>query len=310
MMQPGNRRAIYAALAANLGIAIAKLVGWAVTGAASMLAEAVHSFADTTNQGLLLWGNAASTRAGDASHAFGYGRERYFWAFIVALIIFSMGSVFAIHEGVNKLQHPHALTDPSVAISILILGILLEGWSFRTAVREARPHKGSRSWWNFIHTTKSPELPVVLLEDFGALVGLVLALLGISLAALTGESRFDAIGSISIGVLLGVIALILAYEMKSLLIGESVRPEHEDLIRSCALAHPRVRRIIHLRTQHLSPDEILLGAKLEFEAGLSREELSQAINQIESEIREGLEGKAFIYIEPDLFDPEAVTDAT
>jgi len=304
-MQPGNRRAIYAALFANLGIAIAKLAGWMMTGAASMLAEAVHSFADTTNQGLLLWGNAAAERAETPSHAFGYGRERYFWAFIVSLVIFSLGSVFAVYEGVNKLRHPHALTDPSVAIGILLLGILLEGWSFRTAVHEARPHKGSRSWWNFIRTTKSPELPVVLLEDLGALIGLLLALVGVTLAALTGESRFDAVGSIGIGLLLGVIAFVLANEMKSLLIGESATPDHEALIRSCALAHPQVRRVIHLRTQHLAPDEILVGTKLEFEADLDPKALSRAINAVESEIRERLELKAVIYIEPDTFDPAA-----
>ena len=304
-MKPGNRRAIYAALFANLGIALAKLVGWIITGAASMLAEAVHSFADTTNQGLLLWGNAAAEKAETPSHSFGYGRERYFWAFVVSMVIFSLGSVFAIYEGINKLQHPHALTDPSVAIGILILGILLEGWSFRTAVHEARPHKGSGSWWNFIRKTKSPELPVVLLEDLGALVGLVVALLGVTLAAVTGDSRFDAMGSIGIGILLGVIAIVLAHEMKSLLIGESATAEHEELIRSCAVAHPQVRRVIHLRTQHLAPEEILVGAKLEFETGLDRIALSQAINAIESEIRERLKIEALIYIEPDLFDPSA-----
>jgi len=311
-MQHGNRRAIIAALLANFGIAIAKFVGYFVTGAASLLAESVHSVADTGNQALLLWGHSASMREETESHPFGYGRERYFWAFVVALVIFSMGSLFAIYEGTNKLLHPHSLTDPHWAIGILAVGILLEGWSFHTAVTEARKVKGDASWWSFIRHSKSPELPVVVLEDLGALCGLVLAMLGIALAMITGDPRFDAIGSIAIGVLLGIIATILAIEMKSLLIGEAAVPTHLERIRSAVDSLPVVRRLIHFRTQHTGPDQLLLGAKVEFDAALDVPRLSDAIDTVEAAIREVLPFDVVIYIEPDIYEltrDESVTPA-
>jgi len=303
-MNPGNRRAVLAAMLANGGIAIAKFVGWMFTGAASLLAEAVHSVADTSNQGLLLWGSAAAARAPTPSHAFGFGRERYFWSFVVALVIFSLGSLFAIYEGVSKLLHPHGLTDPAWAVGILLLGILLEGFSFRTAVVEARKVKGNATWWRFIQRTKNPELPVVLLEDLGALIGLVLALLGVSLAALTGDPRFDAAGSVAIGLLLGVIAIVLAIEMKSLLIGESAAAHHEAAIRAAALAQPSLRRIIHLRTQHIGPDELLVGAKVDFDPALSFEALTHEIDAVESAIRDALPFTVTVYLEPDVYEAD------
>jgi cation diffusion facilitator family transporter len=201
-MEPSSRRAIVAALLANLAIAVAKLVGFVFTGAASMLAEAVHSMADTINQGLLFLGGSKARRAATAEHPFGYGRERYFWAFIVALVIFTAGSMFALFEGVEKLRRPHQLESVGWAVGILVVSMALEGLSFRTALREARAAKEAGSWWRFIRRSKTPELPVVLLEDFGALIGLVLALVGVGLAAVTGNARFDALGSVAIGVLL------------------------------------------------------------------------------------------------------------
>ena len=309
-MDPGNRRVIFAALFANLGIALAKFGGWALTGAASMLAEAVHSAADTINQVLLLWGHAAARRAPSPSHPFGHGRERYFWAFVVAMVIFSLGSLFAIYQGVTKLRHPHDLTDPRWALGILAFGLLLEGWSFRTAVVEARPKKGAQSWWAFIRTTKNPELPVVLLEDLGALIGLVLAMLGVGLSMISGDPRFDAAGSITIGLLLGAIAIVLAYEMKSLLIGESASPEHERLIRELALAHPRVRRIIHLRTQHLGPDQLLVGVKIEFDPELDFRALCDAIDEVEQKVRQRLLFRVVVYIEPDVYEPTEAASAS
>lgn len=303
-MNPGNRRAVLAAMLANAGIAVAKFVGWLVTGAASMLAESVHSVADTSNQALLLWGSAAAARAPTPSHAFGYGRERYFWAFVVALVIFALGGLFAIYEGTSKLLHPHALTDPLVAISILVFGIGLEGYSFRTAVIEARRVKGDVSWWTFIQRSKSPELPVVLLEDLGALIGLALALLGVLLSAWTGDPRFDALGSVAIGVLLVLIAGVLAVEMKSLLIGESAAPRYAKAIHSASVTHPSVRRVIHLRTQHIGPDELLVAAKVEFDPSLSFEELTDEIDAVEARIRAALPFTATIYLEPDVFDEE------
>ncbi len=227
-MQQGNKKVIIAALLANAGIAVAKFAAFLVTGAASMQAEAVHSLADSGNQALLLWGGASARKEASAEHPFGYGKERYFWSFVVALVLFSMGSLFAIYEGVSKLLHPHALVSPLVAVAVLVFGILLEGFSFRTAVVEAQPLRRGRSWWAFVRDTKNPELSVVLLEDLGALVGLLIALLGVGLAAYTGDARFDAMGSIAIGVLLGAIAVLLAIEMKSLLIGEGATSEVGD----------------------------------------------------------------------------------
>ena len=300
-MNPGNRRAIIAALFANSGIAVLKFVGWGFTGAASLLAEAVHSVADTSNQGLLLWGNAAAKRAATPAHPFGYGRERYFWAFVVALVIFSLGGLFALYEGIDKLLHPHELSDPKWAVGILVIGIVFEGLSLRTAVQEARKSKTQRSWWIYIRRTKNPELPVILLEDIGALLGLMLALVGVTLAAWTGDARFDALGSASIGILLVAIAAVLAVEMKSLLIGEAANPEHERSIQSAATGHESVRRLIHLRTQHIGPDRVLVGAKLEFDADMSLGALSVAINEIEASIRSALPFEAMIYIEPGVY---------
>src|SRR5688500_14181361 len=220
MAASGGTRAIVAALLANAGIAIAKFIGWLITGSSSMLAEAVHSVADTSNQGLLLLGGKRAQRAATPEHPFGYGRDRYFYSFVVALLLFTLGSVFALYEGIHKLESHEPLTSPLVAVGILVVAIGLETYSFRTAIVESRPLKGNGTWWQFIRQSKVPELPVVLLEDLGALVGLVLALLGAGLTVITGDSVFDALGTIAIGVLLGVIAIILIIGMKSLLIGE------------------------------------------------------------------------------------------
>src|SRR5215475_6724859 len=227
MSTAGSKRAIIAALLANAGIAVAKFVGYLVTGSSSMLAESVHSVADTSNQGLLLFGQRQSRKEADPLHQFGYGRSRYFYSFVVALVLFTLGSVFALYEGYHKISHPQELTSPVVAIVILLLAICLEGFSFRTAVVESRPLKRSGSWWRFIRASRNPELPVVLLEDSGALIGLVFALIGVGLSTLTGNPVWDGIGTIGIGVLLGVIAVVLMVEMKSLLIGEGATKEED-----------------------------------------------------------------------------------
>jgi len=305
MQEDGSRRAIAAAFFANLGIADlgiagAKIAAFLITGATSMLAEAVHSLADTGNQGLLILGAARAKREATLEHPFGFGRERYFWAFVVAMVLFSLGSVFAIHEGIDKLRHPHEVASPAVAVCVLLLAIALEGWSFRTAVVAARPARADKSWWSFIRHSKSPELPVVLLEDLGALLGLVIALAGVTLAAVFGDPRFDAIGSIGIGALLGVIAIVLAVEMKSLLIGESASKEVQGAIRSSIEASPTVRRLIHMRTLHLGPDELLVAAKVEFDAGLDIAGLASAIDDLESAIRQQTPIARVIYVEPDV----------
>jgi cation diffusion facilitator family transporter len=300
-MTDGSRRAILAALLANLGIACAKFLAFLATGAASMLAESVHSVADTGNQGLLFLGGIRARREPTPEHPFGYGSERYFWAFVVAMVLFSLGSLFAISQGIDKLRHPHSLTSPGWAVGVLLAGLVLEGWSLRTAVREASRIRGSESWWGFVRHAKSPELPVVLLEDLGALLGLLLALLGVGLSVVLDDSRFDALGSIAIGMLLGVIAAVLASEMKSLLIGEAASPRVREQILDAIEATPRVGRLIHLRTLHLGPDQLLVGAKVEFDAGLQSAEIAEAIDAVEASVRSRVPLARLIYIEPDVF---------
>jgi cation diffusion facilitator family transporter len=303
MSAEGTRRAIVAALLANLGIAISKFFAFAVTGSASMLAESIHSIADTGNQGLLFLGGRRSRKAPTEEHPFGFGTERYFWAFIVALVLFTLGSLFALYEGINKLLNPKGLDSPIVAFGVLGIALVLEGWSLRTARREASPSRGTRTWWTFVRTTKTPELPVVLLEDSGALVGLVFAFVGVGLAELTGNPRWDALGSIGIGLLLGVIAAILAVEMKSLLIGEAASPRVEAAISAAILDGPEVTHIIHLRTLHLGPDDVLLATKVEFSCQTIAE-LARAIDTVEARVRAAAPIARLIFIEPDVYDPD------
>src|ERR1043165_7630911 len=306
MSTGGGTRAILAALAANAGIAVAKFVGFAVTGSSSMLAEAVHSVADTSNQGLLLLGGKRAKRAATPAHPFGYGRDRYFYSFIVALMLFTLGSAFALYEGIHKVQEPEPLSSPVVAVIILVVAIVLEGFSFRTAIVESRLIKGDVTWWQFIRQSKTPELPVVLLEDAGALLGLVFALIGVGLATVTGDPIWDAVGTLMIGVLLGVIAIILIIEMKSLLIGEGATPRELDEIVD-ELAAGRIERVIHIKTQYIGPDELLVAAKVAMTAGLSVEDVAQAIDDAEQRVRAKVPAARLIYIEPDLDRSRAAT---
>ena len=299
MAASGGTRAIVAALIANAGIAIAKFIGWLITGSSSMLAEAVHSVADTSNQGLLLLGGRTARRAATAEHPFGYGRDRYFYSFVVALLLFTLGSVFALYEGIHKLESHESLTSPIVAVVILVVAIGLETFSFRTAIVESRPLKGSGTWWQFIRQAKVPELPVVLLEDLGALVGLILALFGVGLTVLTGDPVWDAIGTICIGVLLGIIAIILIIEMKSLLIGEGAAPPVLSDIVS-ALESGEVHRVIHIKTQYIGPEEMLVAAKIALAPGLQLESVAAAIDAAEARVRERVADARIIYLEPDL----------
>jgi cation diffusion facilitator family transporter len=296
----GSRRAITAALLANAGIAVAKFAAFLVTGASSMLAEAVHSLADSGNQALLFLGAARARRKPDAEHPFGYGSERYFWSFVVALVLFSLGSVFAIAQGIDRLRHHHDLESPGWAIAVLLVGIALESWSLRTAVREANRLRGGAGWFSFVRRAKTPEIPVVLLEDLGALLGLTTALVGVSLATVLEDSRYDALASIVIGVLLGVIAVVLASEMKSLLIGEAASARNIEAIRNTIEATPQVRRLIHLRTLHVGPDALLVGAKVELDAELRFAQVADVINALEARLREEVPANLMIYIEPDI----------
>jgi cation diffusion facilitator family transporter len=296
----GGGKAVVAALSANAGIAVAKFVGFLFTGSSSMLAEAVHSLADTSNQGLLLLGRRTSQREATESHPFGFGRERYFYGFVVALLLFSVGSIFALYEGIKKIITPHPLEAPLVAIIILFVAAIMEGLSFRTAMRESRITKGNVSWFAFVREAKSPDLPVVLLEDTGALIGLVFALLGVVLSVVTGNPVFDGIGTVCIGSLLGVFATVLIVETKSLLIGEGVGPALLATIVG-ELEGGRVERVIHIRTQYLSPDELLVAAKIALVADLPLEEVAQAIDDAELRVRTKVPTAKLIYLEPDLY---------
>jgi cation diffusion facilitator family transporter len=299
----GSRRAIIAAFLANAGIALAKFAAWLATGAAAMLAEAVHSLADTSNQALLLLGAARARRRATPEHPFGYGAERFFWAFVVAMMLFLAGGIFAIYEGASKLRHPHELDSPGWAVGVLLVAIGLESASFRVALRESEPLRGGASWWSFVRRSKIPELPVVLLEDAGALLGLLLALAGVGLSMLTGNPVWDAAASIAIGGLLCVIAVVLAAEMKSLLIGESASARHEGGIREALESAPGVQRLIHLRTLHIGPEQIFVGAKIEFDAALDLAGVAGAIDAAETRVRERVPGVSIMYLEPDLHDP-------
>lgn len=300
MSAEGSTKAIVAALVANIGIAIGKFVAFLLTGATSMLAESIHSVADSSNQALLLLGGKRGRRLADAKNPFGHGRERYFWSFVVALVLFTLGGAFALYQGVQKLIEPHELEDIRVAVGVLVLAIFLESYSFRTAIVESRHVKGNQSWWRFLRTSRSPELPVVLLEDAGALIGLILALAAVVTASLTGNSDFDAYGTIAIGVLLLVIAIFLMIEMKGLLIGETAEPEQEAAIRRAVETSPSVRRVIHMRTQHLRPEDILVGIKVDLEPHLDVSGVAMAINEAETAVRKAVPMVKIVYVEPDV----------
>jgi cation diffusion facilitator family transporter len=294
-----------AALGANMGIAVSKFVAYAFTGSASMLAEGVHSVADSGNQVLLLVGGHRSRRGATNKHPFGYGRERYFYAFIVSVVLFSVGGLFAIYEGVHKVTHPQPIRGWQwVPVTVLVVSVVLESYSFRTAVMETNPLRGDISWAMFIRRARAPELPVVLLEDTAALLGLVFALAGVGLTLATGDGTYDGIGTLFIGGLLVVVAAILAVEMKSLLIGEAATLEQLAKIEAALSAAPEVERIIHLRTLHLGPDELLVAAKIAVNHDETAAAVARAIDAAETRIREAIPLSALIYLEPDIYRRE------
>lgn len=300
MAHGGGNKAIIAALSANLGIAVTKFIAFLLTQSSSMLAESVHSVADSGNQVLLLLGGKRARRAADEQHPFGYGRERYMYAFIVSIVLFSLGGLFALYEAWHKFADPHPIESWQwVPIAVLLAAIVMEGFSFRTAIKEAKHTRGDQSWVSYIRTAKAPELPVVLLEDFGALIGLVLALFGVSMTLVTDDGRWDAIGSAAIGVLLVLIAIVLAMETKSLLLGESASRKDVDAIRA-ALVGPGVPSVIHLRTLHLGPEELLVAAKIEVPAASSAADVAEAIDAAEQRVRAAVPIARVIYLEPDL----------
>jgi cation diffusion facilitator family transporter len=308
----GGTRAIIAALTANLGIAVTKFVAWLLTGSSSMLAEAIHSVADSGNQLLLLIGGRRAQRQATPEHPFGYGRERYIYAFIVSIVLFSVGGLFALYEAFHKIQHPEPIDSWQwVPVLVLVIAIGLESYSFRTAIKESNHTRGKVTWVNFVRRAKAPELPVVLLEDAGALLGLVLALFGVSLTLLTGNGVWDGVGTAAIGLLLVVIAFILAIETKSLLLGEGASPEDVRKIESAILAGAGIERIIHMKTLHLGPEELLVAVKIAVPRAERADDLAKHIDETETRIREAVPIARVIYIEPDIFHErkaQAVTE--
>ncbi|KIP52168.1 cation diffusion facilitator family transporter [Leucobacter komagatae] len=311
MSSEGGKRAIIAALLANVGIAITKFIAWALSGSSAMLAEGVHSLADSGNQLLLLLGGRKSRRAPDREHPFGYGRERYIYAFIVAIVLFTVGGLFSIWEGISKIRDPHTIAMWWLPLVVLAIAIVLESFSLRTAVKESRPHKGISTWMTFIRRSKSPELPVILLEDFAALVGLVFAFLGVGLTALTGNTVFDASATILIGALLIAVAVVIGVETKSLLVGEGATEEDVKKIQFALADAKEIDRIIHMKTLYLGPDELMVGAKVSLPANTTMSEVSLIINLAERRIREAVPAARVIYIEPDVWlDPNLPTPTT
>jgi cation diffusion facilitator family transporter len=304
--QSGSK-AVIAALGANLGIAVLKFVAFALTRSSSMLAEGVHSLVDSGNQVLLLVGGKRARRDADAEHQFGYGRDRYIYGFLVALVIFTAGGLFALYEGIEKLRHPHHVDSPWIAIGVLLGAIVLEGFSLRTAVHESAGAKGSQTWVGFIRTAKSPELPVVLLEDTAALLGLVLALGGVGITIATDDPIWDAVGTTSIGILLILVACVLVVETKSLLVGESASPAHQQAVLS-NLVGPGVDRVIHLRTLYVSPDDLLIAAKLAMPPASTMADVSKAIDAAEVRVRAAVPAARFMYLEPDVDTATLVAD--
>jgi cation diffusion facilitator family transporter len=297
-------KAVIAALAANLGIAIAKFAAFLLTGSASLLAESVHSLADTGNEILLLIGRGRSRKARTAEHPFGFGRERYFYAFVVAVMLFTVGAVFSIYDGVNKIIHPDHLDNAVIAYVVLGMSVVLESLSLRTGIKEANEvRQQGHGWRQFVHHTKTPELPVVLMEDTAALLGLVFAFLGVLLSQLTGHQQWDGVGSVCVGVLLAGAAFIVGWETKSLLIGESATEETTELIVTALESGPEKYRLIHLRTSHIGPDTLLVAAKIGVNGDTTARDLAAGIDAAEKRVRAAVPIAETIYLEPDIYRP-------
>jgi cation diffusion facilitator family transporter len=275
-------------------------VAFLFSGSSSMLAESVHSLADSGNQGLLLLGGKKAQREATPQHPFGYGRERYIYAFIVSIVLFSVGGLFALYEAWGKIQHPHAIEGDFwwVPLAVLVGAIIAESFSFRTAIIESNTIRGTQSWVKFIRSAKQPELPVILLEDFGALLGLLFALLGVGLTLVTGNGIWDALGTAMIGLLLVTIAIVLAVETKSLLLGESATKA--DVMKIRTAIESAGTSIIHLKTLHLGPEELLVAAKIGIGQADTGQDIAKAIDDAEARIRAAVPIARVIYLEPDV----------
>jgi cation diffusion facilitator family transporter len=300
MSTEGGIKAVIAALLANIGIAISKFVAFLFTGSSSMLSEAVHSVADSGNQVLLLVGNRHSKRTVTDHHQFGYGRVRYIYGFVVAIVLFVIGGIFSLYEGIHKIQSPEEVTNTSIALGVLVVAIILESFSLRTALREVNLIRGKRSLWQFIRAARQPELPVIVLEDIGALLGLIFALFGVGIATITNNSQWDGMGAIAVGILLVVIAVILAIEMSSMLVGESALSEDLEHIEKALQSASIVQSVIHLRTLYVGPDELMVACKVGVDSEQSGASLSAGIDEAEQLIRAQVPHARYIFIEPDI----------
>ncbi|MFD1543364.1 cation diffusion facilitator family transporter [Nonomuraea guangzhouensis] len=298
MSGDGSHQATLAALAANVGVAVTKFVAFFFTGSSAMLAEGIHSIADTGNQGLLMLGRRRARRGPSPDHPFGYGRERYFYGFLVSLVLFFGGGLFALYEGYEKIAEPRPLESWPWAIGVLVAAIVMEGLSLRTAVRNSNRERGSRSWPGFIREAKAPELPVVLLEDTAALAGLVFALIGVGLTVVTGNSVFDGLGSIAIGLLLVAVAVTLARETKSMIIGEAAEPAVQDAIENVLDDDPSIQEFTQVRTLHLGPEDLLVAARVTMHPSDDVEGAAQALAETERRIRERVSIASAVYLQP------------
>jgi cation diffusion facilitator family transporter len=314
----GGTKAVIAALLANCFIALTKFGAWVLTGASSMLAEAIHSVADSGNQVLLLVGGRRSKKEATEQHPFGYGRERYVFGFIVSVVLFSVGGLFALYEAYHKWHeiqegHPDELLESKwwwLPIVILVAAIVAEGLSFRTAILESNKTRGKQTWSKYIRAAKAPELPVILLEDFAALLGLVFALFGVGMTLLTHNGLFDVLGTVMIGLLLVAVAIALAIETKSLLLGEAAGSDAIARIEGALTSTPGVERIIHMKTLHLGPEELLVAAKIAVRHDETADEVARRINAVEGRIREAVPIARVIYLEPDIYSAaKAAEDA-
>jgi len=300
MSTEGGTKAVIAALLANSGIAVSKFVAFAITGSTSMLSEAIHSVADALNQVLLLIGGKRSRRVADDKYQFGYGRVRYVYGFMVAIVLFMVGGIYSLYEGWHKWNHPEPVNNHWIAIGVLTIAIILESLSFRTAILETNKVRGKRSFAKFVRDSRQPELPVILLEDFGALLGLVFAMFGVSFAVITGDGRWDGMGAMAIGALLIIIAIILIREMSAMLVGEGALPEEYDAVKAALESAPLVERVINLRTLHVGPDALLVGAKIAIKRCDTAQEIAQGIDEAERLLRLAVPSAQYVFLEPDL----------
>ncbi|MDO5672176.1 MAG: cation transporter [Actinomycetaceae bacterium] len=309
MSAPAGMKAIIAAAIANLIIALSKLGAWVLTGSSAMLAEAVHSFADTSNQFLLILGTKQAKKQANETHQFGFGRSRYLAAFIVSIVLFTLGGLFALYEAYHKFSQPKPITSWHwVPVLVLVVAIIAESFSLKTALEEAHEARGEQSLWMYIRSSRAPEIPVVLLEDVAALLGLVFALGGVGATLATGDGRWDAVGSAAIGVLLVVVAAFLAQETTSLLMGESVMPLTQAGVRH-ALVGASIKAVMDLRTMHVGPDEVLIAAKVDIDPDAHGTDIAQSINAAEERVRALMpQYTCFIFIEPDLSQVSGISE--